>query len=61
MKEIYVRNIGITTDKASMFEMETITAITTSTGLTMVKKMIEVGPMFHLKIGKLFVGMMEVV
>lgn len=61
VKEIKVRTMRITTERVTMFEMATITAKTTSTGVTMVIEMIGVGPMFHLKIGKLLLGMVEVV
>ena len=61
VKEIKVGYMGIKTERVTMFEMATITAKTTSTGVTMVTKMIGVGPMFHLKIGKLLFGMVEVV
>ena len=44
-----------------MFDMETTTATTTSSGVTLVKETIRVGPIFHLKIGKLLLGMVEVV
>ena len=53
--------MGITTEGDNMFEMKTTTAIKNSTGVTMVTEMIEVGPMFHLKIGKFLLGMVEVV
>ena len=43
-----------------MFERGTTTATTTSIGVTMVIETI-VGPIFHLKIGKLLLGMVEVV
>ena len=44
-----------------MFEMETTTATKNLTGVTMVTETIEVGPMYHLKIGKFLLGMVEVV
>ena len=44
-----------------MSERETTTATTTSTRVTMVIKMIGMGPMFLLKIAKLILGMVEVV
>ena len=51
----------ITIERDIMFEMGTKTTTTTSIGITIVKEMIEVGPMFRLKIGKLLLGMVEVV
>ena len=60
-KEIKVGTIGITTKKVTMFEIETKTATTTSIRVTMVTEMIGMGPMFHLKIGKFLLGMVEVV
>ena len=60
VKEIKVGTMGITTERVTMFEMETTTA-TTSTGVTIVTETIEVGPMFHLKIGKFLLGTVEVV
>ena len=44
-----------------MSEMETTTATTTSTRVTMVTKMIGMGPMSLLEIVKLLVGMVEIV
>ena len=44
-----------------MSEMEITTATKTSIGITMETKIIRVGPMFHLKILKLLLGMVEVV
>ena len=61
VKQIKVGTMGITIESASIFEMETTTETITSTGVTMVTKMIEVGPMFILKIGKLLLEMVEVV
>ena len=60
VKEIKVETMKITTERVSMFEMETRIMTTTSTGVTMVTETIRVGPMFHLKIGKFLLGMVEV-
>ena len=49
------------TVRVIMSEMETITATTTSTGVTMVIQMIGMGPMFLLKIVKLMLGMVKIV
>ena len=54
-----VRTMGITAERAIMFEMETTTA-TTSIRVIMVTEMIKVGLMSLLKIGKLLLGMVEV-
>ena len=48
-------------ERGKMFEKEIKTATTTSTGVTMVTEIIDVGLMFHLKIEKLLLGMVEVV
>ena len=61
VKEIKVRTMGITTERDIMFEMETTTVTTTSTGVTMITETIKVGPMFHLKIGMFLLGIIEVV
>ena len=53
--------MGITIERVITFKMETITATTTSTGVTMTIEMIGMGPMLHLKIEKLLLGMVEVV
>ena len=60
-KEIKVGNMVTTIERVNMFKKETTTATTTSTGVTIVTNMIGVGPMFHLKIEKLILGMVEVV
>ena len=60
VKEIKVRTMEITTDRAIMFGIETTTATTTSIRVTMVTKMNKVVPMFYLKIRKLLQGMVEV-
>ena len=49
------------TVRVIMSEMETTTAITTLTGVTMVTEMIGMGPMSLLKIVKLLIGMLEIV
>ena len=61
IKEIKVKTMGITTYKSIMFEGETTTTKITSTGVTMVVETIKVGPMFHLKIKNLLIGMVEIV
>ena len=61
VKEIEVVTMGITIERVTMLEMETTTATTTSTRVTMVTQMIGVGLMFHLKIVKFLLGMVEVV
>ena len=61
VKEIKVGTMVITIERIIISEMGITTATTTSTGVTMVTKMIGVGPMFHLKIVKLLLGMVEVV
>ena len=53
--------MGITIERVITFKMETTTATTTSTGVTMTIEMIGMGPMLHLKIEKLLLGMVEVV
>ena len=59
--EIKVGTMGIKIERAIMFEMGITTATKTSTRITMVTKMIAVGPMCHLKIVKLLLRMVEVV
>ena len=61
VKEIKVKTMVITTKRVIMSEMGITTATTTSIGVTKVTDMIGVGPMFHLKIGKLLLGMVEAV
>ena len=61
VKEIKVGTMVITIERVIISEMGITTATTTSTGVTMVTKMIGVGPMFYLKIVKLLLGMVEVV
>ena len=50
-----------TTVRVIMSEMEITTATITSIGVTIVTEMIGMGPMFHLKIVKLLLGMVKVV
>ena len=61
VKGTKVGSMVTTTVRVIMSEMETTTAITTSTGVTTVTEMIGMGPMFLLKIVKLLLGMEEVV
>ena len=61
VKKIKVGTMGITNNRVTMFEMETTTTTTNSTRVTMVAETIGVGPMFHLKIGKLLLGRVGVV
>ena len=49
------------TVRVIMSEMEIKTATKTSTGVTMLTKMIGMGPLFLLKIVQLLLGMVEVV
>ena len=56
-----VRSMVTITMRVIMSEMETITATTTSTGVTTVREMIGMGPMSLLKIMKLLLGMVEIV
>ena len=49
VKEIKVGTMRIKIERASMFEMESSTGITTSIGVSMVTEMIGVRPMYHLK------------
>ena len=61
VKETKVGTMTIITARVIMSMMVITTATTTSTGVTMVTEMIGVGPMFHLKIVKFLLGMVEVV
>ena len=61
VKETKVGYMVTITMRVIMSEMETITATTTSTGVTMATKMIGMRPMFLHKIVKLLLGMVEVV
>ena len=58
VKETKVVSMVTITVRVIMFEIEITTATTTSTGVTTV---IEMGPMFLLKIMKLLLGILEVV
>ena len=49
------------TVRVIMSEMETTTATTTSTGVTMLIEMIGMSPMYLLKIMKLLLGMVDIV
>ena len=51
--------MGITIQMAILFDMETTTVPQTSIGVTMVTKMIEVGPIFLLRIGKFLLMIVE--
>ena len=51
----------IMTEKASIFEIGTTIPTNTSTKVTMETEMVGVAPMFHLKIVKFLLGMVEVV
>ena len=55
-KGIKVGTMVITTVRVILSEMETTTAITTSTGVTTLTEMIGMGPMSLLKIVKLLLG-----
>ena len=61
IKGTKVGSMVIITVRVIMSEMETTTAITTSTGVTTVTEMIGMGPMSLLKIVKLLLGMVEIV
>ena len=56
VKETKVRTMVPTIVRVIMFEMETTTARTISTRVTMVIEMTGMGPMFLLKIVKLLLG-----
>ena len=56
VKVTKVGTMVTTTVRVIISEMETITATTTSTGVTMVIEMTGMGPMFLLKIVKLLLG-----
>ena len=56
LKGTKVGTMVTTIVRVIMSEMETITATTTSTGVTMVIEMTGMGPMFLLKIVKLLLG-----
>ena len=56
-----VRSTVTITVRVIMYEMETTTATTTLTGVTMLIETIGVGPMSLLKIVKLILGMVEIV
>ena len=56
-----VGTMVIKTERFIMFEMGITTATITSIGVTVVAEMIGVSPIFHLKIVKLLLRMVEVV
>ena len=60
-KETKVRSMVTTFVRVIMSEMETTTATTTSTRVTMVIEMIGISPMSLFKIVKLLLGMVEIV
>ena len=55
------RNYGNYNQGLTMFNMKSTNSTTTSTGVIIVTETIKVGPIFHLKIGKFLLGMVEVV
>ena len=61
VKETKVGTMVTIIVRVIMSEMEITTATTTSIGVTMVTKMIGMGPMLLLKIVRLLLGMVEVV
>ena len=61
IKKTKVGSMVTITVRVIMSEMETTTATTTSTGVTMVTEMIGLGPMSLLKIVKLLLRMVEIV
>ena len=61
VKETKVESMVTIIVRVIMSENETTTATTTSTGVTIVTKMIGMGPMSLLKIVKLLLGMVEIV
>ena len=61
VRETKVGTMIIIITRVIMSEIGIRTTTTTSTGVTMVTKMVGLDPMFHLKIMKLLLGMLEVV
>ena len=61
VKETKVKTMVIITVRVIMSEIGITTVTTTSTGVTMITKMIGVDSMFNLKIMKVLLGMVEVV
>ena len=61
VKEKKVKTMVIIKTRVIMSEMGITTRKITSTGVTMVKEMIGVGSIFHLKFLKLLLGMVELV
>ena len=61
VNQIKVETMGNKIERDIIFEMETKNATTTLIEVIMVIETIEVGPMIHLKIGMLLLGVVEMV
>ena len=61
VKEIKVGTMVITIERVIISKMGITIVIKTLIGITMVTEIIRVGPMFHLKIEKLLLGMVKAV
>ena len=61
VKETKVGTMVTTTVRVIMSEMETTTVTTTLTGVNMLIELTGIGPMSLLKIGKLLLGIVEIV
>ena len=61
VKDIIVRSTVIKIERVIMSKTGITTSITTSTKVAMVTEMIAVEPIFHIKIGKLNLGMVGAV